>query len=187
VTRRGESGFTLVEMLVALFLFSLIAMTATMLTASASRALILSDTALAGIDGFERTRALLAADLGQAARRPSLAADGRPMPAFTLTPDGFVLVRGGLTGVLPTVEKLAWGFDGTRWLRQPFPTVDGSAPGPATVLMTGVKAARIRVLTPAGWQSSWTPTRPEQLPLALELTLVRSDNRPVTMIMQVSG
>jgi general secretion pathway protein J len=175
------AGFTLVEMLVALLLFGIIASVATALTAGATRSFAATDSALAGITDLEGARAVLAADLGQAAQRPSVAADGRPLPAFLLTPQGFVLVRRGLTGSLPTVEKIAWGFDGRALLRQTFPAIDGTAPGPAVVMVPGVRAVSLRVAGPDGWATDWRPSTPEQLPRAVELTMVRADGIPVTL------
>lgn len=182
-----EAGFTLVEVLVALFLFAMIALAATALTASSTRALLASDTVLAEVQMAERSRALMAADLGQAQPRPSLTADGKLLAAFTLTPDGFVLVRGRLAGTAPSVRKVAWGFDGSQWLRQEFPAVDGAEPGEAIALATGISGVRIRVATDAGWQDSWSPPRPEMLPRAVEVTLTRADARPITMIMRVAA
>lgn len=184
---RATTGFTLVEVLVALFLFALIAFAATALTASATRSLTASDAVLAGVQQAERTRALMAADLGQALPRPSLTREGDLLRAFTLTPDGFVLVRGGLDGVAPSARKIAWGFDGTQWLRQEFPAVDGAEPGPAVVMATGITDVRIRVATEAGWQDGWAPAQPEHLPRAVEVTLARADGRALRMAMRVAA
>ena len=179
--KRREAGFTLVEMLVAVLLFGIIASIAAALTMSATRSFAKTDGVLASLSNMEGARAVLAADLGQAAKRPSLAADGKRMPAFMLTPEGFVLVRRGVGGVLPNVEKVAWGFDGESLLRQTFPSIDGSPPGPAVVMLPGIKAIRIRVGGPNGWQDHWAPQRPEDLPRAVEITLIRADGVPVTM------
>ncbi|MGQ5702424.1 type II secretion system protein GspJ [Sandaracinobacteroides sp. A072] len=178
---RGEAGFTLVEMLVAILLFGIIASVATALTTGATRSFAATEGALANISNIDMARTLLAADLGQAARRPSLAADGRPMPAFTLLPEGFVLVRRGVAGTLPQVEKLAWGFDGARLLRQPFPAIDGAEPGEAVVILPAVRGIRLRVAGDNGWQDVWAPARPEDLPRAVEITLIGMDGVPVVM------
>ena len=181
VARPAEAGFTLVEMLVSLLIFSIIATIATAMTAGATRSFAASSTALSAISDLDRTRSVLAADLGQAARRPSLAADGSPMPAFTLTPDGFVLVRYRAGDVLPGIEKIAWGLVDGRLLRQPFPAIDGAPPGDALVMLEGVSAVRIRVADRGGWRDDWAPTSPEDLPKAVELTLVRAGGVPVTL------
>lgn len=182
-----EQGFTLVEMLVALMLFGIIAVVASALTAGATRSFAVSQGALAELGSLEGVRNTLAADLGQAAQRPSLAADGKRMPAFLLMPEGFVMVRRGLSGALPAVEKVAWGFDGEKLLRQTFPTVDGSAPGRAVVMANGITGISLRVAGDRGWQGEWRPDKPETLPRALEIVLARAAGPPVTLKFLVAG
>jgi type II secretory pathway component PulJ len=124
-------------MLVSLLIFGIIASIATAMATGATRSFAASQAALGSVTALEDMRTILAADLGQAARRPSLAADGKPMPAFLLTPDGFVLTRFRAEGAVPEIEKVAWGFAEGRLLRQPFPAVDGSPPGEAVVMADG--------------------------------------------------
>jgi general secretion pathway protein J len=177
----GEAGFTLVEMLVSLLIFGIIASIATAMATGATRSFAASQGALGTVTALDDMRTILAADLGQAARRPSLGADGKPMPAFTLTPDGFVLTRYRAEGALPAIEKVAWGQVDGRLLRQPFPAIDGAAPGDATPMADGLATARFRVMTPTGWSETWAPTDPSELPSAVEITLVRRDGVPTTL------
>lgn len=183
----GDAGFTLVEMLVSLLIFGIIAGIATAMATGATRSFAASQGALGAVTALDDTRTILAADLGQAARRPSLAADGRPMPAFTLTADGFVLTRHRAEGALPAIEKIAWGHSDGRLLRQPFPAIDGASPGEATVMADGLAGARFRVMTDQGWSESWAPTDPAELPRAVEITLVRRDGVPVVMKLLVGA
>ncbi len=182
----SQSGFTLVEMLVALLLFSIIATIATAMTGSATRSFAATETALASISDLEAARALLAADLGQAAPRTSIAADGAPMPAFMVTGDGFVLVRARPDG-MPAVEKVAWGLVDGRLLRQPFPSIDGAPPGQPVVIAQNVAGISLRVAGERGWQDGWNPANAEELPRALEVTLFRSNGAAVTMKFLVAG
>lgn len=183
----GTAGFTLVEMLVSLLIFGIIASIATAMTTGATRSFAASQGALGTITALDDARTLLSADLGQAARRTSLAADGKPMPAFTLTPDGFVLTRYRAEGALPAIEKVAWGQADGRLLRQPFPAIDGAAPGEATVVSEGLSGARFRVMTDSGWSESWAPTDPKELPRAVEITLLRRDGVPIVMKLLVGA
>lgn len=184
---RKEAGFTLVEMLVSLLIFSIIAWVATAMATGATRSFAASQGAIGAVLEMEDARAILSVDLGQAARRPSIAADGKPMPAFTLLPEGFVFTRFRSDVAVPAIEKIAWGFDDGRLLRQPFPAIDGSPPGAPVVMAEGLAAVRIRVATETGWSDSWNPSQPEDLPRALELVLVRADGVPVVMKMMVGG
>ncbi|WP_199554805.1 type II secretion system protein GspJ [Sandaracinobacteroides hominis] len=177
---RAQLGFTLVEMLVSLLIFGIIATVATALTMGATRSFAATDTALASLSNLEATRAVLAADLGQAAQRPSLAADGAPMPAFVLTPDGFVFVR-RREGTLPALEKVSWGLVDGQLVRQPFPTIDRSPPGQPVAMIEGISAIRLRVATEQGWQDGWQPQDPEDLPRAVEMTLLRADGVPIIL------
>ncbi|MFA7440040.1 MAG: type II secretion system protein GspJ [Sphingomonadaceae bacterium] len=182
-----RNGFTLVEMLVALMLFSFLTMAITLLGGNATRSFLFTETALAEIETLERMRRLLAADLGQAAARPTLGADGGQLPAFTLLPDGFVLVRRDPPGQVPGIRKIAWGYNGQDWLRQSFPAIDGAPPGEATALVHNVRAVQLRVVGRNGWQTEWRPRRPEELPRAIELTLIRGDGIPVVMKFMVAA
>jgi general secretion pathway protein J len=174
-------------MLVSLLIFGIIASIATAMATGATRSFAASQGALGTVTALDDMRTILAADLGQAARRPSLGADGKPMPAFTLTPDGFVLSRYRAEGAVPAIEKVAWGQVDGRLLRQPFPAIDGAPPGEAVPMMEGLSAARFRVMTATGWSDSWAPADPSELPRAVELTLERRDGVPIVLKLLVGG
>jgi len=185
--RRAERGFTLVEMLVSLSLFAIVAAVGVALAGSALGASARAGSALGAVAEIERLRLALLSDLGQAAPRVSLGTDGALRPAFMLTPEGFVLVRRGVRGRLPSVAKIAWGFDGRRILRQTWPRVDGAEPGPAVVMLDNVAGVRLRVAGEAGWSEAWQPHSPEALPRALELTILRADGVSLVIKSMVAG
>lgn len=183
----GDAGFTLVEMLVSLLIFGIITSIATAMATGATRSFAASEGVLRTATALDDMRSILAADLGQAARRPSLGADGKPMPAFTLTPDGFVFTRFRAEGAMPAIEKVAWGQVDGRLLRQPFTAIDGAPAGEATPLIDGLETARFRVMTASGWSDSWAPTDPSELPRAVEITLVRRDGVPIILKLLVGA
>lgn len=187
IPRRPERGFTLVEMLVALLLFGILAAIATALTVTSTRSFAATDHRLARLSAIETTRAVLAADLGQALHRPSRSSDGKLLGAFTLTPHGFAMVRGGLAASLPNAEKIAWGFDGHRLLRQTFPAIDGTLPGPAVVMLNDVRDVQFEVAADSGWQAQWAPRRAEALPRALGVRLVMANGQSVEMKFEVAA
>lgn len=171
--RSTPNGFTLVELLVAMAIMGLLSTAAAMLISGASKSYVTSEQALAQVSGLEAAYALLAADLGQALNRPSIAPDGKLQPAFTMTPEGFLLVRGGVVGQLPSVQKIAWGFDGHALVRQSFTAIDGGEPGATTVVLPNVSGLQVRVADEKGWRDNWPMNRIEELPLAVELTLLQ--------------
>jgi type II secretion system protein J len=185
--RRGAEGFTLVELLVAFALLGLLAAAIASLTGTAVLSFARSEQALGAATSLTRMRALMAADLGQAARRPSLDAEGRTIQAFTLTPSGFVLVRRGVSGRSPPVQKIAWGHDGGRLLRQSWETVDRSPPGEAVPLLDGIAEVRVRVDSGRGFAEDWIPRAPEDLPRAVELTLVPARGSPLVLLFLVAA
>lgn len=184
--RPGACGFTLVEVLVAFLLLAVVATVATLLTGSAVQAFARAETATAALQRLEETRALLASDLGQAVPRLSLGQSGERLQAFTLTPSGFVLVRGGSAAAGSAVRKIAWGHDGSHWLRQAWPAVDGAAPGPSTVMLAGIREVRIRVDGGQGFTDRWEPREPQALPRAVEVTLVPEGRPSVTLLFLVA-
>ena len=76
-----RNGFTLVEMLVALGIFALLAAASVGVLRSSVDVQASVDTRLTAIGGIARLNALMSADLGQAVDRPSRSASGQ-RPAF---------------------------------------------------------------------------------------------------------
>ncbi len=182
----GTQGFTLVELLVAFALFAGLAIAATALSGSALTTFARSETVLASAQSLMRARSLMAADLGQAAPRISRDPEGARIQAFTLTPTGFVMVRRGVAGLDPPLQKIAWGHDGQALLRQSWPAIDGTLPGPPTPMLTGIREVRLRVDGGQGFVDAWLPPAPEALPRAVELTLIPEQGAPIVMLFLVA-
>ncbi len=175
--RKGEGGFTLVELLVALVIFGMLTAAGVALLSFAVRTQDVADGRNADLAALRRTSLLLGADLAQAVPRPSRDEAGALHPA--LEANGAVLlglVRRGWTNhggaARPSLQKVQYRLSGGRLERAPFRHVDGAAPLPATPLIEDVTAARLRFRDPAGeWRDQWDPTDPTRLPRAVELTL----------------
>lgn len=173
--RPAVHGFTLVEMLIALTIFGMLTAAGVALLTLTVRTQETSERLLGEVGQLRRLGALLAADLGQAAARPSRDRDGRPRPAFT-GGDGVLLIglvrRGGVEEALQRVEyRLRDG----RLERVAFDRVDGESRAVAIPLLDGVRELRLRYRDRAGgWRDAWDPTDPTLLPNAVEL-LSRDD------------
>lgn len=142
-----RSGFTLVEALVALAVFALIAGAgATILSVSIdNRFAVHASTGRTA--ALQRTRALLKADLGQAAPRRTRDRNGEPQPmalagamdrsdaVLTLTRTGWSN-PGGLGR--SSLQRVEYRLVGDRLERRVSAFLDGSSPGPPQVLLSGV-------------------------------------------------
>lgn len=143
----NRSGFTLVEALVALTLFALIAAAgAAVLSVSIdSRFAVRSATDQTA--ALQRTRGLLRADLGQIAARRTRDRDGEPQPlALTgaLRPGDPVLTltRAGWSNPgeadRSSLQRVEYRLVDGRLERRVSPFLDGSRPGSPQQLLSGV-------------------------------------------------
>lgn len=178
----AESGFTLVEVVVALFIFGLLAAAGVSLLSFAVRAQAASAVALANVSDERRLSAILTSDLAQAVPRVSRDSSGEGRPAF-LANQGEVLlsyVRGGET---PQFVQLR--LQGGTLTRVATSAVDGGTPLAPLVLETGVQRAQLRFRGKGEWMDRWDAERTDSIPRALDLTLTRTGEAPVTRLFLV--
>ena len=180
--RSAEYGFTLVEVVVALFIFALLAAAGVSLLSFTVRAQSASARALEGVSGERRLSALLTTDLGQAVPRVSRDEAGRPRPAFQAN-QGRLLVAFVRGGSKPQHVEIR--LEKGELVRVATPFVDGAPAGPPLILESGVERARLRFRTKADWQDNWDSERTDAIPRALELTIARRGAAPVTRMFLV--
>lgn len=177
--RQGETGFTLVEVMVALMIFGMIAAAGVAILSFSVRAQGASAARLDDTAALSRTVAALSADLAQALPRPARDEVGTRRPAFAGEAGGVTLVRGGWTNLdaapRADAQKVAWRLDGEALTRSGYPRVDGAAPLPAAPMLTGVREARFRFRHAGAWTDRWDGAGGVPLPQALELTVTRAD------------
>ncbi|MDP3081764.1 MAG: type II secretion system minor pseudopilin GspJ [Brevundimonas sp.] len=147
IPARVRSGFTLVEALVALMLFALIAAAGTAVLSVSIDNRFAVRSATDRTAGLQRMRSLLKADLGQATGRRTRDRNGEPHPlALTgaTVPDGPVLVltRAGWSNAggagRSSLQRVEYSLVGNRLERRISPFLDGSRPGPPQQLLSGV-------------------------------------------------
>lgn len=188
-----RNGFTLVEMLVALFVFGLIsAAGVTLLRSTADSQIHLRDK-LGERATLSRLSNLIEADLAQAVPRPARIEGGSTRPAFE-TGDGklFTFSRIGAAPDIATSQsslaRIAYRFEGTRLVRSASTHADGARGGSDAVLIEGLRQATVRLREPdGGWRDDWTAVDAEQLPCALELVLTTQDGRSYRMLYLVGA
>ena len=181
---RTEAGFTLVEVMIALLIFSMLAVAGVAILSFSVRASAATAVRLDGIASLNRTLSVLSADLAQAVDRPTRDEAGTTRPAFTGEASASAatmlqLVRGGWSnldaGPRPALQKVAYRVERGALERVAYPQLDGAVPLPPAVLMTGVRDARLRYRIAGAWSDRWDGTAGAPLPQAMELVLVRTD------------
>lgn len=124
--------------------------------------------------------------------RPALIAGGRGLEAIELTRGGWA---NPLANPRPTLQRVAWRVEDGILLRADWPVLDRvlDADPDETEVLTGVDELRLRFLVPGGdWIEQWPPTEnpdPEAmraLPAAVEVVLVLKDWGEITRLVEVA-
>jgi general secretion pathway protein J len=179
--RSAQQGFTLVELMVALFIFGLLSAAGVALLSFSVRSQAAAEERLGELAQLRRAGSLLAGDLAQAAPRVSRDHGGVSRPAFaggTGDPGAIALafVRRGWENVeaapRPSLQKVEYRLSGDRLERIAWPLLDGAAPLVPMTLVDGVRSLRLRYRDGQGqWRSRWDPSRATDLPTAVEMVL----------------
>lgn len=195
--RRG--GFTLVEMLVALFVFGLLAAAGAAVMGSTLTSQSAVKSRVERFADFQRLRATLRADLAQAAPRRTRDTTGAPAGVAFIGGDPwggnserlFVVVRRGWENpdqaARPSLQYVEYRLSGRRIERRVRAALDGTALGPAQVLLDGVDASQVAFLHNAAWQSTWKGQSGVELPRAVRLDLTVEGIGPITQLFLTAG
>jgi general secretion pathway protein J len=174
------NGFTLVELVVALFVFGLLASAGVALLGFSVRAQAVSGERLDKVAAIRRVSALMTADLAQAAPRISRSVEGTPEAAFVGTAGGtgdpaLAFVRHGWENPneLPraSLQKVRYRLLDGRLERRAAPMLDGAAFGSPATLIRGVRSMTLRYRIGGEWRERWDAVRPDALPRAVEVVL----------------
>lgn len=192
---KGEGGFTLVEMLIALAIFGILTAAAVGLLSFSVTAQDFSDRQLRTLTSIRRAGALLNADLAQATGRTWRDGQGQSQPAFSGAQGGerlMVLVRSGWDNPddqpRSSLQRVEYRFQNGRLLRLGFAGVDGAGASTVTTLVDEVRDVQLRYRDRSGaWQETWAPDDPADLPAAVELTVASARFGPVRQLFLVGS
>ncbi len=151
----GRAGFTLVEVMVSLLIFAMLAGAGAAVLSGAIDNRFAIKAASDRVGDLQRMRGLLRADLGQATARRSRGPTGRPMPQpiiGAVAPGDPVLVlnRAGWSNpgeqARPSLQRVEYRLVEDRLERRASDHLDGARPGPPQVLYRGVKDVTVSFL-----------------------------------------
>lgn len=188
--RSGENGFTLVELMVALLIFGMLAASGVSLLNFSVRAQAASAQRLDAVANDRRMSALLAGDLAQVLPRTTRDSSGANIRAFAGTNGVGALpvlsyVRGGWSNPedapRASIQRVEIVLVDGSLERRTYPMTDGAVAGAPQILSASVEAISLRYRTRGAWTDSWTSAPPSALPAAVELTLKRRSEPALTM------
>lgn len=192
----NRAGFTLVEMLVSVLIFALIAAAGSAVLSQSIDNRFAVKAATDRTGDLQRMRALLKADLGQAAARRSRGPTGRPMaqamsgpgapgePLLTLTRAGWSNPNGAAR---PSLQRVEYRLVEGRLERRASSHLDGSRPGPPQVLYRGVRDASVSFLRDGTEAPAFLTTPERPLPDAVRLRMTLDGYGPVEQLFLVGG
>ena len=128
----AERGFTLIEVMIALLIFGMIAAAGVALLSFSVRAQAATDARLDQVAAIARLSSAMSADLAQAMDRPARDDGGTLLPAFVGQSATMRLTRGGWSNLddapRPGLQKVEWRFEKGAIVRQGWPMCDGDEP-----------------------------------------------------------
>ncbi len=195
--RGDEQGFTLVELLVSLFIFGLLSAAGVALLSFSVRAQDLATERLEEIGDFRRFSAIGTSDFAQAARRLSRDENGDVQAAFVggtgqAEPVSLSFVRRGWENVdgsnRSSLQKVQYRLREDRLERVGYRHVDGGAPMEPMTLVEGVRSLRLRYRDARGeWRDRWDPARVYEMPRAVEMIVEVKDRGGVRQLFLVGA
>ena len=194
--RPRRSGFTLVEVLVALLIFALIAAAgAAVLSLSIDNRFAIK-AASDGTADLQRTRALLQADFGQAAARRTRGPTGRPgaqpmTGALAAGDPVLVLTRAGWSNpdgqARASLQRVEYRLVDGRLERRVARYLDGARAGVPQVLYRGVSDLSVAFVQNGQEGPGFITTAERPLPDAVRVTMTLDGYGPVSQLFLVGG
>ncbi|WP_380877381.1 type II secretion system protein GspJ [Sphingomonas sp. DBB INV C78] len=180
VRRSAEHGFTLVELMISLLIFGMLAAAGVGLLAFSVRAQEATQERLDEVASIRRVGAIMTSDLAQASQRMVRDTSGVRMVAFTGeggAPGGVALgfVRRGWSNggsaARASLQRVEYRLVEDRLERQTWPMLDGAEPVRPAIVMRGITAMTVRYRRKGEWRDRWDPERPDAMPDAVEVVL----------------
>ncbi len=176
----NDRGFTLVELVVALFVFALLASAGTALLSVSIKSQSAIKQALSRDAESGRVVAILSADLAQAAPRPVRGRDGAVQPAFVGRDGaGQGVILAYVRSDAALVQRVSWRRENGVLIRESTQAVDGDAAPWQSVIARDISQFQLRYRYKGEWSRDWSPTRKDALPQAVEIVMTKGGGAPL--------
>lgn len=176
---RDRNGFTLVEMMVALFIFAILSVAGVIMLRSAVDSDEITAENLGQMAEMQRFVSLMEADLSQTLPRPYRDDRSDRMPAFASETGGpeaafLKFTRGGQSNIngqaRSNLERVEYRLTEGNLERWRYRMTDGGTIDPPAVLLSSIDALEVRFRDKRGlWSDRWTTERLADLPRAIEI------------------
>lgn len=176
----AERGFTLVELMVSLMIFGMLAAAGVGLLGFSVRAQEAARDRLNEVAAIQRVSAIMTSDMAQATSRLVRDEGGVRQVAFTgeggangVVAVGFVRrgwSNGGTAG-RASLQRLEYRLVDDRLERRIWPMLDGAAPAKPATILRGVNGMTVRYRRKGEWRDRWDVERAEALPDAVEVVM----------------
>lgn len=188
----NERGFTLVELLVALFVFGLLATAGVYLLRSSADGQAVLSARLEENGNIVRAAVLLRSDLAHALDRPSRDAGGAPLAAFSKGEGmtgglfAFSTLSAPLEAGQAEVERVGYAHVDGALIRAVWPMPDGGGAPDSARIAEGIAGVSVRYRGADGaWSTNWSASPDDGLPRAVELTLTDEAGTPTRIVAPV--
>jgi general secretion pathway protein J len=189
-----RNGFTLIEMMIALLIFGMIAASGVSLLNFSVRAQAAATQRLDAVGNDRRLASLLASDLAQSLPRVTRDSTGAQVSAFSGS-NGvgaapvLQYVRSGWTNpsgeARASIQRVEIVLVDGRLERRNYPMADGAIAGDPQTLATNVESIRMRYRDKGPWIEAWSAA--VTLPRAVEMTLKRKGEPALLMAFLVGS
>ena len=182
-----RNGFTLVEMMVALFIFAMLSVAGVIMLRSAVVSDDVTGEKLGQMAEMQRLVALMESDLSQALPRTYRDNRGKRMPAFASNGGGETagflnFTRGGQSNIngeaRSNLERVEYRLAEGRLERRRNRMTDGGSADQPAVLMSDTESLKLRFRDKRGqWIERWETERMAELPRAIDIQFERNGRR----------
>ncbi len=193
---RPRAGFTLVEVMISLMIFAVLAGAGAAVLAGAIDNRFAVKAASDRVGDLQRMRGLLRADLGQATARRSRGPTGRPTPQPLMGAAApgdplLVLNRAGWSNPgeqsRPSLQRVEYRLVGDRLERRVSTHLDGARPGPPQVLYRGVRDVTVEFVRDGQAAPAFISSLDRPLPDAVRIGMTIRDYGRVEQLFLVGS